>query len=76
MYHNLSRTLWQVLFFNLVAINFKDKEDADWDKQMWCLLLPHFTEKGHQSFINHFGKPYYLSLGKSYDSFMEEIVSF
>ncbi len=76
MYHNLSRTLWQILFFYLVAKNFKGKLDVTWDKQMWCLLLPHFTEKGIKSFVNHFGKDYYEKLGLSYDSFMQEIVSF
>jgi len=76
MYHNLSRTLWQILFFYLIAKKFKAGNDVTWDKQMWCLLLPHFTEKGIQSFQNHFGKDYYNSLGLDYNSFMEEIVSF
>lgn len=76
MYHNLSRTLWQILFFYLIAKNFKAKEDVTWDRQMWCLLLPHFTDKGTQSFINHFGKDYYLSLGEDYNSFMQEILTF
>lgn len=75
-YHNVSRLIWQILFFYLISKRFKEKQETEWDKLMWSILLPHFTEKGMDSFINHFGKEYYNSLGKSYSDFMVEIVSF
>ncbi len=75
-YHNISRTIWQLLFFNLVARNWTDYDESSWNQLMWSLLLPFFTQKGTDSFINHFGQEFYDSLGKRYDAFMADVATF
>lgn len=76
VYHNISRVIWRLLFFNLMATRFKSTEEVGWDKLMWSLLLPYFTEKGIKSFINHFGQEYYDNLGLNYEEFMADMFTF
>jgi len=69
-YHNLCRTIWNSSFFWLMSeIYQKDKDEKDWGKYAWSIILPHFTSKGLKSFKKHFGVDYYNSLGKAFESF-------
>jgi len=76
-YHNLCKTLWMNSFFWLLSEIYQDvKEETDWDKIAWSLILPHFTKKGLQAFIGHFGEPYFHSLGKTYQHFAKNNIRF
>jgi len=76
VYHNISRVIWRLLFFNMMATRFTEEDEVAWDKLMWSLLLPYFTKKGKESFINHFGQEYYDNLGVNYEGFMAEMLNF
>lgn len=75
-YHNLSRTIWMLTYFWLVSKLFKDKEDVSWDKMVWSLMLPHFTEKGLASFEKHFGGEYLADLGAAYGDYVDGVMEF
>lgn len=67
-YHNLCETLWMILFYWLASSAHGHEQDQiTVDKLTWGVILPHFTKKGLQSFIAHFGEDYYQSLGKIYN---------
>lgn len=64
-YYNLSVQFWMISFFWYHQIRFRnDAEKEDMMKMGWSLLIPHFTKKGINSFIQYFGKTYYDSLGQ------------
>jgi len=71
LYHNISRSYWMISYFWLLSKTFSDASDVSWDKIMWGMLLPHFTEKGVASFKEHFGLEYYETLGQAYETYME-----
>ena len=76
-YHNLCRTLWMSSFFWLMSDIYQDiTTAARWDKIAWSLILPHFTEKGLDAFKSHFGEDYYQSLGKVYEEYIGQAISF
>lgn len=66
-YQNLCETLWMINFYWLASESYREEEEkASWDKLVWSMILPHFTPKGVQSFIEHFGESYYNGLGEPY----------
>ena len=71
LYHNISRSYWVLSYFWLLTVTFSDDNDVSWDKIMWSMLLPHFTEQGVASFKEHFGEAYFGTLGKAYEAYME-----
>ena len=76
-YHNLCRTLWMSSFFWLMSDIYQDiTTAARWDKIAWSLILPHFTDKGLDAFKSHFGEAYYQSLGKVYEEYIGQTISF
>jgi AcrR family transcriptional regulator len=76
-YHNLCRTLWMNSFYWLLSDIYQDIEkEAGWDKIAWSLILPHFTPKGISAFIEHFGQEYYQSLGKAYQKYVKQTITF
>ena len=77
IYHNLNRAHWTIAFYWYISKEFQgDTQETNWDKILWSLLLPHFTERGIQSFIRHFGEDYYQSLGKSFTEYEENKIEF
>ena len=67
-YRNLCETLWMINFYWMASESYrKETEKTSWDKLVWSVILPYFTEKGIESFIEHFGEKYYQSLGEVYD---------
>ncbi len=76
VYHNISRSFWIISYFWLISGSFAEENAVSWDKIMWSMLLPHFTEKGVQSFKDHFGEEYFNSLGVAYDKYLEASISF
>ena len=49
---------------------------GSWDDVMWSLLLPNFTKKGKDAFIDKFGEDYLHSLGTSLKDFEKEQIDF
>ncbi len=70
-YYNISQTYWMVSFYWLITSDISGGVvSPGWDKIMWSLLLPHFTDRGIESFINYFGMEYYESLGGSFGQYV------
>lgn len=77
IYHNINRSYWTISFYWYISKEFQsDTQETNWDKILWSLLLPHFTERGIQSFIRHFGEAYYQSLGTPFSEYEENQVEF
>jgi len=69
-YDNLFKTIWSMSFFWQMSDFYKEHEaEKDWGRYVWSIILPHFTEKGIQSFKEHFGDEYFNSLGVSFEQF-------
>lgn len=66
-YHNLCRTIWGTSFFWLMSEVYQETtEEKDWGRYAWSIILPHFTDKGINSFRQHFGEAYFQSLGPAF----------
>jgi len=76
VYHNLSRSIWMITYSWLVSKSFSGEEDVSWEKIVWSMILPHFTEKGLSSFKEHFGEQYFKTLGISYDKYLGNSLAF
>lgn len=77
MYNNIAFITWMMPFYWLnqqIIRGEKTVEDAE--KMIWSILLPHFTEKGVNSFIKFFGKEYHQSLGESFSLDLDSLISF
>ena len=77
MYSNIAFITWMLTFFWLsqqIIRGKKTKEDGE--KMIWSILIPHFTEKGTQSFKAFFGDDYYKSLGPSFEADLNTLISF
>lgn len=76
-YHNLAFITWMLLFFWLAQQIIRgEKTTEDGEKMIWSNLLPHFTEKGIQSFKDFFGEEYYNDLGESFKMDLNQFVTF
>jgi len=64
-YYNLAVQFWMIAFFWFHQIRFRNAAKHEDMMQMgWSLLIPHFTDKGLQSFKEYFGEDYYNGLGQ------------
>lgn len=68
-YYNLSITLWLIAIYGRQQQEIRKvrRSSTNQIKMIWSLILPHFTEKGVQSFITFFGKEFYESLGAPFN---------
>ena len=77
IYYNIALMTWMVSFYWLNQQVIRGEQTGeDSEKIVWSLLIPHFTEKGIQAFIEFFGEKYYESLGESFDIKLEDLISF
>lgn len=77
LYNNIAFIAWMLTFFWLPQQIIRgEKTEEDGEKMIWSILVPHFTEKGIQSFINFFGKPFYQNLGEPFQMDLEQMISF
>ncbi len=65
-YRNLCESLWMINFYWLISQSYRNENESS-EKVIWSSILPHFTEKGMQSFIKHFGQNYYDTIGERFD---------
>ncbi len=66
-YYNLCLSIWALSFFwtpNQIIRKTKDPEEIR--KVTWSLILPHFTQKGIQSFKDFFGVEFFNAIGKPF----------
>lgn len=76
-YRNMCEMIWMVNFYWLSSEGYRKTNDTtSWDKLVWSLILPYFTEKGLQSFKEHFGETYYQSLGEHFQKNQFQTVGF
>ena len=78
-YNNIAYIIWVLTAFwlNQEIVKGEEKEmEADKDKVLWSILLPHFTEKGKAAFIKSFGEEYYNSLGESFQPDISSLIGF
>lgn len=67
-YRNMCEALWMVNFYWLASQSYRrETEKTSWDKLVWSIILPYFTEKGIDSFIEKFGEAYYQNLGELFN---------
>lgn len=77
LYNNIAFIVWMLTFFWLPQQIIRgEKTVEDGEKMIWSILIPHFTEKGIQSFINFFGKTFYQNLGEPFQMDLEQMISF
>ena len=75
LYHNIAFTTWMLTFFWLAQQIIRgEKTVEDGEKMIWSILIPHFTEKGIQSFRRFFGDDYFNSLGKPFEEYMKSLI--
>ncbi len=74
-YRNLCESLWMINFYWLITQSYRNENESS-SKVIWSSVLPHFTEKGMDSFIKHFGQGYYDTLGERFDSSKVEAIAF
>jgi len=66
-YYNLCLSLWALSMFWLPQQTIrKVKDDTEVAKVTWSLILPHFTEKGIESFKAFYGEAFYNNIGKPF----------
>ncbi len=76
-YRNMCEMIWMVNFYWLSSESYrKANETTNWDKLVWSLILPYFTEKGLASFKEHFGEAYFQSLGEHFKQHSYQIAGF
>ena len=63
-YYNLSLAIWVLALFWLPQQNIRKIEDPrEVSRVTWSLILPHFTDKGIESFKAFFGEDFYNNIG-------------
>ena len=67
-YSNLSLSIWVLALFWRSQQLIRDVHDSkEGPKVIWSLILPHFTEKGVDSFKAFFGEEFYHSIGDPFE---------
>ena len=73
-YHNLCLTIWIISLFWMPQQAIRKITNTEENRKVvWSLILPHFTEKGIQSFKEHFGEDFYKSIGKPFKVKLEGV---
>lgn len=76
-YRSLALSVWMVSFYWLSQQTTREKTDeADAEKVIWGLILPHLTEKGVTGFKKFFGEAYYEKLGKPFNVNQHTFINF
>ncbi len=64
LYYQLSVNAWLITYTWLAQDQVRDigvKEEAE--RMVWSTIIPHFTKKGLDDFLNHYGKDFLLEYG-------------
>jgi len=77
MYHNVAMITWMLAFFWLPQQIIRgEKTNQDGEQMIWSILIPHFTDKGLESFKSFFGAEYYENLGDPFEVDLDSLISF
>lgn len=77
IYHHVAVITWMLSFFWLAQQIIRgETTEEDGEKMIWSIILPHFTEKGLQSFENFFGASYLKTLGTPFEADLNRLISF
>jgi len=72
LYYQLSVNAW-LITYNWLAQNYV-REIGDLEKaerMVWSTIIPHFTEKGMDAFLNYYGKDFISNFGIPIKQYME-----
>lgn len=65
MYTQLAVNAWMVAYYWVSQETVrKVGRDEEAEKMIWSTIVPHFTDKGMQAFIQYYGKSYLANIGK------------
>lgn len=77
LYHHISLISWMLSFFSLAQERIlQEMSIDDLEKVIWNIMMPHFTEKGTEAFINFFGQDYFDSLGEPFEFSLDQLITF
>jgi len=77
LYNHISLISWMLSFFSLAQERIlQDMATDDLEKVIWNVMMPHFTKKGKEAFINFFGEAYYNSLGEPFEYSLDQLINF
>jgi len=77
IYHNIVFKTWMLSFFWYAQQKILGENAyKDGEKLIWSMLVPHFTKKGITAFESYFGKRYLNSLGKTFETKVDQFISF
>lgn len=77
IYNNIAVMTWMLSFYwQAQTIVRGGAKEADGEKIIWSLLIPHFTEKGIKSFRKYFGDEYDQGLGDPFELDIDSYMSF
>lgn len=77
VYNNIATTVWMIAFHWISqTMIVKSNKSTQGEKMIWSLLIPHFTDKGIESFKKYFGEEYFNSLGNAFDKKLESYFVF
>jgi len=77
IYHNIVFKTWMLSFFWFAQQKILgDAAKKDGEKLIWSMLVPHFTKKGIAAFEAYFGKKYLNTLGKTFATKVDQLISF
>jgi hypothetical protein len=76
-YNNIAFITWMISFFwHSQKLITGEKNKNDGEKLVWTMMMPHFTEKGIQSFKKYFGETYFKNLGEPFEMDIEKLITF
>ncbi len=77
LYHHLAVSTWILIYYWLAQKDVRgltSGEDAE--KMVWSTIIPHFTNKGLESFTTFYGKKYLEKLGPAFNTNEADFILF
>jgi len=76
-YNNIAFLTWLIAFYWNAKENVCNEITVkDGEKIIWSLMIPHFTEKGMQSFKKFFGEDYFKEINQPFEINLSNYISF
>ena len=76
-YNNIAFLTWLIAFYWNAKENVCNEITVkDGEKIIWSLMIPHFTEKGMQSFKKFFGEDYFKEINEPFEINLSNYISF
>ncbi len=76
-YNNIAFLTWMIAFYWNAKENVCNEISVkDGEKIIWSLMIPHFTDKGMQSFKKFFGEDYFNEISEPFEVNLSNYISF